>query len=52
MIAVLLALLVPLRSFTAMKAAPVVMPAAAATAETRVHLQIVSTAVPSSSSTK
>ena len=46
MIAVLLALLVPLRSFTAMKAAPVVMPAAAATAESRVHLQIVSTAVP------
>ena len=46
MIEVLLALLVPLRSFTAAKNAPVVMPAAAATAETRVHLQIVSTSAP------
>ena len=46
MVAVLLALLVPLRSFTTTKSAPVVMPAAAATAESRVHLRIVSTAAP------
>jgi hypothetical protein len=46
MVAVLLGLLVPLHSFTRTKSAPVAMPPAAATKLSRVHLQIVSTAVP------
>lgn len=46
MAAALLALLVPLRSFTTTRAAPVVMPASAATEAESVHLQIVSTATP------
>jgi hypothetical protein len=46
MVAVLLALLVPLRRFTTTRAATAVMPVAAPTANERVHLQIVSTATP------